>query len=231
MKKFTYISTTLLFGLVALLYVFVLIEVYNNDFLHIQSRLGFNKNAVHNYIGFFVGIIAYSGCLLLLIIPKVRHNLTWFMKFTHELTHTLAALLFFAKIQEFVVKARRCYVYYEANRLGYIPITLAPYCIPIYTFMLLPFRFFGDNSYMFVFDILIAFTYAFHVHSFIKDTRPSQDDIQGCGLARSATYIAATHLIILSLLLATPAGGVMKALIRVFWEYPYNLIHDLIAFF
>ena len=232
MKKITYYGTTLLFALIALLYIFVLITVYNKDFLHVQSGIGFNMKAVHNYVGYCVGIGAYVAYVLLLLpFPKVRHNLRWFMRFTHELTHTFHAILFFAKIHEFIVKERRCYVYYEANRLGYVPITLSPYCIPIYTFMLLPFRFFGDNSYMFVFDILIAFTYAFHVHSFMKYTRPSQDDIQGCGLALSTSYLAATHLIILSLLLATPAGGVMKALLRVFWEYPYDIIRDLITFF
>lgn len=37
-------------------------------------------------------------------------NLNWAMKFTHELTHTIVALFCFAKINEFVVRNRECYV-------------------------------------------------------------------------------------------------------------------------
>ena len=168
----------------------------------------------------------------------MRHNLNWFMKFTHELTHTLVAVLFFAKIREFVVKDRECYVNYKAGPIGYVPITLSPYCIPIYTFMLFPFRFAGDSHYMIIFDALIAFTYAFHIHAFIKQTRFSQPDIEGCGLARSATFIAFVHACVLSLICATPKGGVMKAIYRVFWEYPLDIItnpsgwfHDIIRYF
>jgi hypothetical protein len=156
----------------------------------------------------------------------MRHNLNWFMKFTHELTHTLVAVLFFAKIREFVVKDRDCYVNYKAGPIGYVPITLSPYCIPIYTFMLFPFRFAGDSHYMIVFDALIAFSYAFHVHSFIKQTRFRQPDIENCGKARSVTFIAFVHMAVISLIMATPKGGVLKAIHRVFWEYPLQIISD-----
>ena len=162
------------------------------------------------------------------------------MKFTHELTHTLVALLFFKTISEFVVRGRECYVNYKVDKygLGYIPITLSPYCIPIYTIMIFPFRFAGDAHYMIIFDALIAFTYAFHLHSFIKQTRFTQPDIENCGRARAVAFISFTHLAVLSLILATPKGGVLKAIGRVFWEYPYQIItdpmgwvHDIIQYF
>ena len=93
--------------------------------------------------------------------------------------------------------------------------------------MIFPFRFAGDNNYMIFFDALIAFTYAFHLHSFIKQTRFTQPDIGNCGIARSVTFLAFTHLAVASIILATPKGGVMKALGRVFWEYPWHIITDL----
>ena len=176
------------------------------------------------FIGIIAGFALYGLFMLVLKIPRMQHNLDWFMKFTHELTHTLVAVLFFAKIHEFVVKDRECYVSYKAGPIGYVPITLAPYCIPIYTFMLLPFRFFGDSHYMIVFDILIAFTYAFHIHSFVMQTSSDQPDIEGCGLARSAAFISFVHMSVLSLILATPKGGVANALVRVFWEYPQQFL-------
>ena len=148
------------------------------------------------------------------------------MKFTHELTHTLVALLFFRRIEEFLVSGRDCHVRYQKSRFGYIPITLSPYCIPIYTFLLFPFRYFGDYKYMFAFDVMIAFTYAFHIHSCIKYTRYTQSDIEGCGLARSTAFIAFIHCAVLALILSMPRSGMKLAIQRVFWEYPIQLLTD-----
>lgn len=125
---------------------------------------------------------------------------------------------------------RECSVYYEA-KLGYVPITLSPYCIPIYTFMIFPFRFTGESQYMIIFDFIIAFTYAFHMHAFIKQTRFSQPDISGCGKALSTTFITFVHFCVLSLICAIPKGGVWNALSRVFWEYPFDIITDPIKWY
>jgi hypothetical protein len=91
---------------------------------------------------------------------------------------------------------------------------------------------------MIVFDALIAFTYAFHIHSFILQTRFSQPDIENCGRARSVTFISFMHLAVISLILAIPKGGVIKAIHRVFWEYPIYILqspsewfHDIIRYF
>lgn len=104
--------------------------------------------------------------------------------------------------------------------------------------MIFPFRFAGDSHYMIIFDALIAFTYAFHMHSFIRQTRFTQSDIQNCGLARSASFLTFIHLAVLSLIFAIPKGGVLKALGRVFWEYPAQILtdpsgwfHEIIRFF
>lgn len=237
-ERFTYSVSTGVFGLLAALFILVLLTSLGKNLIDICVRVGWDWRHPGNYVGLFAGFAAYGVFMLFLIIPRMRHNLNWFMKFTHELTHTLVAVLFFAKIREFVVKDRECYVNYKAGPIGYVPITLSPYCIPIYTFMLFPFRFAGDSHYMIIFDALIAFTYAFHIHAFIKQTRFSQPDIEGCGLARSATFIAFVHACVLSLICATPKGGVMKAIYRVFWEYPLDIItnpsgwfHDIIRYF
>lgn len=184
-----------------------------------------------NILGLLCGFAAYAVFLLFLISPKVRHNLDWFMHFTHELTHTLVALLFFRRIEEFLVSGRDCHVKYQKSRFGYVPITLSPYCIPIYTFMLFPFRFFGYAPFMFVFDVMIAFTYCFHIHSFIRYTRYSQSDIEGCGLARSTAFIAFVHLAVLALILSIPKGGTINAACRVFWEYPCQLVTNPVEYF
>ena len=238
LERFTYGLSTGIFGLLAVLFLLVLITSLGKNLIDMCVRVGWDWRHDGNYVGLFAGFAAYGLFLVSMIVPRMRHNLNWFMKFTHELTHTLVAVLFFAKIREFVVKDRDCYVNYKAGPIGYVPITLSPYCIPIYTFMLFPFRFAGDSHYMIVFDALIAFSYAFHVHSFIKQTRFRQPDIENCGKQRSVTFIAFVHMAVISLIMATPKGGVLKAIHRVFWEYPIDIIsnpvgwfHDIIRFF
>lgn len=221
-----YIVSTTIFGLLAILFVGVFITSLGKNAIDMCVRIGFAWKHSGNYVGLIAGFMAYMGVLICMLMPKVKHNLDWLMKFTHELTHTLVALLYWRKIYEFVVRGRECYVFYERSNIGYVPITLSPYCIPIYTLMLFPFRFTGDSNYMIIFDALIAFTYAFHVHSFIKQTRFTQSDIENCGRAKSVAYLAFTHMAMLSLILAIPKGGVLKALSRVFWEYPMQIIGD-----
>ena len=132
--------STIVYGCFAVLFIGVLITSIGKNVIDICVRMGVTWKADVNYFGLFAGFGAYLIYFILyLIIPKIKHNLTWFMKFTHELTHTLVALLFFAKIHKFIVMERECDVYYE-SKVGYVPITLSPYCIPIYTFMLFPFR-------------------------------------------------------------------------------------------
>lgn len=238
LERFTYGLSTGIFGLLAVLFLLVLITSLGKNLIDMCVRVGWDWRHDGNYVGLFAGFAAYGLFLFSMIVPRMRHNLNWFMKFTHELTHTLVAVLFFAKIREFVVKDRDCYVNYKAGPIGYVPITLSPYCIPIYTFMLFPFRFAGDSHYMIVFDALIAFSYAFHVHSFIKQTRFRQPDIENCGKARSVAFITFVHMAVISLIMATPKGGVLNAIHRVFWEYPIDIFsspvgwfHDIIRYF
>lgn len=230
-ENWGYPVSVVAFILLAILAVCVLVTSVEKNLVDMMIRIGWSWKHPGNYVGMLAGLFAYGMFLLTLIIPRVRHNLNWFMKFTHELTHTLVALLFLARIKEFVVKDRECYVNYKSGPIGYIPITLSPYCIPIYTVMLFPFRFVGDAGYMIVFDVLIAFTYTFHAHSFIKQTRPSQSDIRNCGLARSSAFIIFVNACVLALILAIPKGGVLNAACRVFWEYPAAILTDLSGWF
>ena len=240
LHKLGYIVSTVLFALLAVLFVGVFITSLGKNAIDMCVRIGFDWRHTGNYVGLIAGFVSYIIFALSLMTLRISHNLNWFMKFTHELTHTLMALLFFKTISEFVVRGRECYVNYKVGKygLGYIPITLSPYCIPIYTIMIFPFRFAGDAHYMIIFDALIAFTYAFHIHAFIKQTRLSQSDIENCGIARSISFLAFANLVVASLILATPKGGVLKAIIRVFWEYPMQILtnplgwaHEIINYF
>ena len=228
-EKISYIvskGSIILFSLLSVLYVGVFITSLGKNAVDMCVRVGWDWRHTGNYVGLIAGFAAYILFLIILTIFRSRHNLNWFMKFTHELTHTLVALVFFRKIHEFVVRGRECFVHYDPPKVGYLPITLSPYCIPIYTLMIFPFRFAGDSHYMIIFDALIAFTYAFHVHAFIKQTRFTQNDIENCGIAQSVSFISFVHLAMISLILAIPKGGVLKAIGRVFGEYLWQIVTD-----
>ena len=228
-EKISYIvskGSIILFSLLSVLYVGVFITSLGKNAVDMCVRVGWDWRHTGNYVGLIAGFAAYILFLIILTIFRSRHNLNWFMKFTHELTHTLVALVFFRKIHEFVVRGRECFVHYDPPKVGYLPITLSPYCIPIYTLMIFPFRFAGNSHYMIIFDALIAFTYAFHVHAFIKQTRFTQNDIENCGIAQSVSFISFVHLAIISLILAIPKGGVLKAIGRVFGEYLWQIVTD-----
>ena len=229
--KLFYYTFTALFGFLAILFLGVFITSLAKNAVDIWVRIGWDWRHTGNYVGLIAGFIAYLLFAITLVTLKISHNLNWFMKFTHELTHTLMAILFVKKISEFVVRGKECYVNYKMGKygIGYTTITLSPYCIPIYTFMIFPFRFAGDAHYMVIFDALIAFTYAFHLHSYIKQTRFTQPDIENCGRAKSVAFISFIHLAVLSLILATPKGGVLKAIGRVFGEYPMQILTEPIA--
>lgn len=231
-EKIVYILSVSLYTILSALFVWVLCISVNRNLVDMVCSIGLAWRAKGNYCGFFAGIIAYLALMLIsFFIPRLRHNLNWLMKFTHELTHTLMALVCGGKIREFVVRDRECYVSYKAGSLSYLPITLSPYCIPIYTLMIFPFRFAGNDTYMIFFDCLITFTYMFHLHTYVKQTRPSQSDISNCGLALSASFISFVHLAMLSLIVAIPKGGLLNAISRVFWKYPAEVLDKIMALF
>lgn len=221
-----YVLSSILFGVLAALFIVILVMAISGNPAYMIIKNGLYTLKPGNYLGLTIGFAAYGIFMLFLMIPRIRHNLNWTMKFTHELTHTLISMLFLGKIKEFVVKDRECYVNYQSGPFGYVPITLSPYCIPIYTVMIFPFRFTGEGSYMIYFDVLIAFTYAFHIHSFIRQTRFTQRDIQNCGKLRSVLFITWIHLTTLSIIMAIPRGGVLNAFHRIFWKYPVAILTD-----
>ena len=189
-----------------------------------QARIELHSNLLLGA----AGIVAF---FVLLLIPRFRSNFRWLMKFTHEFTHLFFALLFFRKIHRFKVDSEESYVSYSNGWFGYFTITLSPYCIPLFTLALLPWRYTtGEASaaYLAIIDVLIGLTYAFHICCWLKQTRLHQTDIIGLGVIRSILIIATVHLLIFSLILLTPSSGVLNAIKRTFWEFPSSFVMSVI---
>lgn len=184
------------------------------------GRMMLHRNLAAGFFAFF----------LLFLLPRVRGNTRWMMKFTHEFTHLFFALLFFRKIHRFNVDDRDSHVSFGNGWFGYLPITLSPYCIPLYTLALLPWHFTSDKGFFLAFiDLLIGFTYAFHVCCWLKQTRLHQTDITGPGTVRSLLFIAFFQTVGLCLVLLTPSSGVQLALQRVFIQFPTDILHSIFA--
>lgn len=182
---------------------------------------------LHLYLG-----IGFAAFFVSFIIPRIRRNVRWMMTFTHEFTHLLFALLFCRKIHRFNVEKKDSHVSFSSGWFGYSAITLSPYCVPVFTLALLPWRFTTGTAtplFLAAIDILIGVTYAFHVCCWIRQTRLYQTDITGPGVVKSLLCIATLHILNFCLVLQTPTSGVALAIDRVFWLFPKEFVTDLIA--
>ncbi|MCQ2146291.1 MAG: M50 family metallopeptidase [Bacteroidales bacterium] len=192
----------------------VLVQVVDKDILNLD-RLKLHDWLAYGFVGFFI----------MFLIPNQRSNTKWLMSFMHEFIHMVFAILFFRKVKGFHVDRRECYVAYDSGHFGYTLITLAPYFFPLLCLILLPWRYTtGETAFLNIIDILLGFTYAFHVCCWVTQTRLSQTDIINPGVVRSLLIITFFQIAVFCLLFMTPTSGVLNALDRVFVEYPLNTI-------
>ncbi len=115
------------------------------------------------------------------MIPFYERNEQWLQTFSHELSHTVVGMMFFQKIHSFHAEENQGIVWRSGRPIGDIFISLAPYCLPIFTYAFLLLRIIGADKMLYVFDLFIGFTLAFHLVCFWKQTRPYQTDIQQQG--------------------------------------------------
>ena len=190
----------------------------------LQMDLPWKRLPLHYYL--LMGFISFFA---LFLIPRMRKNVQWLMKFSHEFTHLAFAILFFRKIHRFNVDNKDSHVSFSNGWFGYMPITLSPYCIPLFTLTLLPWRFTSDKAvFLYVIDVLIGLTYAFHVCCWIKQTRLHQSDITGPGTVRSVLFIILFQIINFCLVMLTPSSGVQLAIERVFYIFPSELLRPIL---
>ena len=216
LKKAWYVFECLVWAVLFLIAVGVLVRTWQ------METSSFERIRLHHYLG--IGFIAF---FVSFIIPRIRQNVQWMMSFTHEFTHLLFAILFCRKINRFNVDDKDSHVSFSGGWFGYHAITLSPYCVPIFTLALLPWRFTTGTPhpiFLAIIDILIGFTYAFHVCCWVRQTRLYQTDITGPGTVKSLLCIATFHLLNFCLVVLTPSSGVLRAIQRVFWEFPLGVL-------
>lgn len=219
--KTAYVLSCVLFVILLIIAAAVLVRTYK---LETISRGRIN---LHYYL--CAGFIAFFAVFL---IPRLRNNFRWLMKFTHEFTHLFFAILFFRRINRFKVDADDSYVSYSNGWFGYHLITLAPYFVPIFTLALLPWRFTTGTAtpiFLNAIDALIGFAYAFHVCCWVKQIRLHQTDITGPGIILSLLIISTFQILNFCLVVLTPSSGVVLAIQRVFFDFPSAFIVGLLG--
>jgi hypothetical protein len=153
-------------------------------------------------------------------------RLPGFEVFEHELTHALAAILLFRRIDRFVATGRKggCVIHRNGlgGELGNDFIALAPYTLPTFTLLSVLVRPFLGREWFPYFDVWIGITFGYHLLSNLREVRTAwtrrrfhnpadgrliPTDIQGRGFVFSSVYITTISLAVLGLMLAIIAQG------------------------
>ncbi len=133
--------------------------------------------------------IGFAGfCLVKGLLDR---NLKWTETFTHELTHTVVSILLFRKVHSFHANEDSGEVSTSGGHVSRVFVSLAPYCLPIYTYFFLFFRMLIAEEGRCIYDIIIGATIAFHAFCFKSQTSKRQPDINQFPLAFSYLYITA----------------------------------------
>jgi hypothetical protein len=101
-------------------------------------------------------------------------------------------LLFFQRIHSFEATNGSGGMMRHSGRYSRnVFIALAPYCLPVYTYVLLVFRLVIIPDFIPFFDVPVGVSFAFHAFAVKRDLSPRQTDIKDCGILFSYLFIAA----------------------------------------
>ncbi len=167
------------------------------------------------------GMAAY---LIIRLLPFISRNEPWLQTFSHEMTHAVVGLMFFQKIHSFHAEENQGVVWRSGRPIGDMFIGLAPYCLPIYTYAFLLLRIMSANKMLYIFDLLIGFSLAFHIVCFLKQTRLQQPDIKDRGYLRSFLFIATALLFNATIILLSVRKGIVGAVTYLFPRYWNDIV-------
>ena len=157
-------------------------------------------------------------------------NQTWFETFSHELTHIVVALMFLRKVHSFQAGSGTGVVTTSGNnKKGIIPMALAPYCLPIFTYLLLFLRPLMNSTGSCVLDLFIGATIVFHYLCFKHQTGNYQTDINQYPFFFSYIFIYIARLVNICIILVAflPGYNVFTSM----WRLLCALYGNIVVFF
>ena len=182
-------------------------------------KWGVSHYIIYKWVG--LGMAIY---FVLSIIRLFNKNLEWLRTFSHELTHTVVGLMFLRKIHSFEAGQGEGVMSHSGGlRFGTIFISLPPYCLPLFTFPLLLLRELSAANSLYIFDILIGLSLAFHIGCFRSQIGRHQTDITSVGVFKSYIFIFAMWIVNLTIILMSIRMGVIDAFKNLGIEYWENI--------
>lgn len=167
-----------------------------------------------SYYGFVIGLILYFGFRHL-----QRKNIDFLETFSHELMHFVVGLLFLLRVKEIGVEPSKGFVKFvhtnaDEHSKGNPFLALAPYCLPIFTYVLLLIRMLIARGNLWLFDILVGFSVGFHVLAIRRDLKVDQPDIKEQGVLFSYLFVWSFILFSVSIILWTMPLGTGAAIVK-----------------
>ena len=174
-----------------------------------------------------IGVVLHSklylwvavGIAIYFVVRQVlRLNLDFLETFTHEIIHAVVSIIFLHKIVSITINEKEGEIIHRGkNGSRNVFISLAPYCIPIYTFAFLLLRLIVIGKFLWVIDILVGLTTGFHGCAIRRQIGTHQNDIQNCGILFSFLFICAFILFNTSIILWSIKNGIGGAVLC-WWE-------------
>jgi hypothetical protein len=171
------------------------IEVYKNSSFTESSRL------------FFYG---FGGGFVLWIF--LGRFLRFFQNFEHELTHLLVGLIFFKRPRA---------IFASENEGGLVSlyggnfiITLAPYFLPTFSLLILPFFLLFQVTFHGYLYVILGFLTGYHVISTCEEFNFRQPDIQVSGRIFSIVFCLLGNIVMLGFIFAFAKDGFSAG-----WEF------------
>lgn len=145
----------------------------------------------------------------------------------HELSHILFALFSGIRVKEVSFKKEQAFV--KTQRVN-ILIALAPYSLPLYTFIIVALfkvagLFYMDKPLTALFYFLAGVSLAFHILATIHYLQLDQPDIRRYGFVPSLLIILTWTILLLSLLIRLMFNEVR---LGVYFEY---VVHDMLVLY
>jgi hypothetical protein len=160
--------------------------------------LRFAASSDSRYTSFWIGILCYA------LFQAVMYKPMRAYVFGHELTHAIAGILSGAKIKKFKVRKNSGSVVLNKDNIW---ITLSPYFIPLYAFLVifiyLLIGYFAplENFYS-LFLFFLGFAISFHIALTIYIVKIGQSDLKVYGNFFSFIFIIAVNVAVFNILLA-----------------------------
>jgi hypothetical protein len=159
---------------------------------------------------FMIGFLGYIPLWFIIFRKKY-----FFSTFEHELTHLLVGLIFFKKPAFFTATDGEGGVtgMYGNNFI----ITLAPYFLPTFTYLLLPLYLVIDHRFYQYYFLVLGLITSYHVFSTWQEFGFHQTDITKSGKVFSCIFLAFANIFVYGILISFVIGGFKNS-----WHFMKN---------